>query len=113
MKQAHYLRKSNPDGKAYIFYENMRTPGQYEKYYQSLQNDPGMFLSKGTPVAVSNGDSTLSVELKETLLGEKLKVNVDMVVVSTGMVPMTKDSAIVNLKYRQGPFLPENPVRIQ
>jgi quinone-modifying oxidoreductase subunit QmoB len=109
LKQAHYLRKSNPDGKAYIFYENMRTPGQYEKYYQSLQNDPGIFLSKGTPVAVSNGDSTLSVELKETLLGERLKVNVDMVVVSTGMVPLTQDSAILNLQYRQGPFLPENP----
>ncbi|MDQ7783877.1 MAG: FAD-dependent oxidoreductase [Desulfomonilaceae bacterium] len=108
LKQAHYLRTTNPEGKAYIFYENMRTPGQYEKYYQDLQNDPGIFLSKGTPVSVSNGASSLTVELKDTLLGEKVKVNVDMVVLSTGMVPMTKDSAIVNLKYRQGPFLPEN-----
>ena len=33
----------------------------------------------------------------------------DLVVLSTGMVPVTKDSAVVNLKYRQGPFLPENP----
>jgi quinone-modifying oxidoreductase subunit QmoB len=36
-------------------------------------------------------------------------VKVDLVVLSTGMIPVTKDSAIVNLKYRQGPFLPENP----
>jgi len=109
LKQAHYLRKTNPEGKAYIFYENMRTPGQYEKFYQSLQNDPGVFLSNGTPTRVSNDSSGLSLELKGTLLGEAIKVNVDLVVLSTGMVPSTQDSAIVNLKYRQGPFLPENP----
>jgi len=109
LKQAHYLRKSNPEGKAYVFYENMRTPGQYEKYYQSLQNDPGVFLSKGTAVSVSNGSGGLSLEVKDTLLGEQIRIGVDLVVLSAGMVPATKDSAIVNLKYRQGPFLPENP----
>ncbi len=38
-----------------------------------------------------------------------MKLKVDLVVLSTGMIPATKDAAIVNLKYRQGPFLPENP----
>ncbi len=109
LKQAQYLRRTNPDGKAYIFYENMRTPGQSEKFYKSMQDDPGVFLSKGTPVSITNGSGALSVEMKDTLLGERLKVNVDLVVLGTGMVPLTKDSAIVNLKYRQGPFLPENP----
>lgn len=109
LKQAHYLRKTNPEGRAYIFYQNMRTPGQFEKFYQTMQDDPGVFLSKGTPVSVSNGSSSLSVEMKDTLLGEQLRVNVDLVVLSTGMVPVTQDAAIVNLKYRQGPFLPQNP----
>ncbi len=109
LKQAHYLRKTNPEGRAYIFYENMRAPGQYEKFYQSLQDDPGVFMSKGAPVSITNGSSDLTVELRDTLLGERLKVNVDLVVLSTGMVPVTRDAAIVNLKYRQGPFLPQNP----
>lgn len=109
LKQAQYLRTSNPDGRAYIFYENMRAPGQYEKFYQTMQDDPGVFMSKGTPTSITNGSNGLAVLLKDTLLGEKLKVNVDMVVLSTGMVPTTTDSAIVNLKYRQGPFLPQNP----
>ena len=38
-----------------MFYENMRTPGQYEKYYQTMQDDPGVFLSKGSVTGVSNG----------------------------------------------------------
>lgn len=109
LKQAHYLRSTNPEGKAFIFYENMRTPGQYEKFYQTMQDDPGVFMSRGVPVAVGNGTAGLTVELKDTLLGEQMKIAVDMVVISTGMVPATKDSAILNLKYRQGPFLPENP----
>lgn len=109
LKQANYVRDSNPDAKAYIFYENMRTPGQYEKYYQTMQDDPGVFLSKGEVIGVSGNGSQLGVELQNTLLGERLKVNVDLVVLSTGMIPVTKDSAVVNLKYRQGPYLPENP----
>jgi quinone-modifying oxidoreductase subunit QmoB len=109
LKQAHYLRQTNPGGKAFIFYENIRTPGQYEKFYQSMQDDPGVFLSKGTPTAISNGSGNLTLELKDTLLGEQMKIQVDLVVLSTGMVPATKDAAILNLKYRQGPFLPENP----
>jgi len=109
LKQAQYVRKANPEGRAYLFYDNMRTPGQYEKFYQAMQDDPGVFLSKGIPVGVSNGAGGLALELKDTLLGETLKVKVDLVVLSTGMVPVTRDSAILNLKYRQGPFLPENP----
>ena len=109
LKQAQYLRKSNPEGKAFVFYNNMRTPGQYEIFYQAMQDDPGVFLSKGIPVGVSSGASGLAVDVSDTLLGEQLRVNVDLVVLSAGMVPVTKDAAILNLKYRQGPFLPENP----
>ncbi len=109
LKQAHYLRDSNPDSRAFIFYENMRTPGQYEKYYEAMQDDPGIFLSKGEVVGVSNGSAGLTVELKDTLIAEQMKVNVDMVVLGTGMVSALKDSAVVNLKYRQGPFMPVNP----
>ena len=113
LKQAHYLRKTNPNGKAFIFYENMRAPGQYEKFYRSLQDDPGVFMSKGSPVSITNGSSGLTVQMKDTLLGEDLKVKADLVVLSTGMVPVTKDSAVLNLKYRQGPFLPREPLRLQ
>jgi len=109
LKQAQYVRKSNPDGRAYLFYDNMRAPGQYEKFYQTMQDDPGVFLSKGVPQAVANGGAGLDLIVKDTLLGERVRLNVDLVVLSTGMVPVTQDSAIVNLQYRQGPFLPVNP----
>ncbi len=91
----------------------MRTPGQYELFYQAMQDDPGVFLSKGTAVGVSNGSSGLNVELKDTLLGEKLKLNVDLVVLSTGMVPATKDAAILNLEVPPGTVPAREPLRVQ
>ncbi len=105
LKQAKYVREDGgADARAYIFYQHMRTLGQNEYFYKSAQQDEGIFLTKGDVVSVSeNGDGTLVLEAKDTLLGENIKVSVDMVVLGTGMVPTTKDDPVLNLAYRQGP----------
>jgi len=104
LKQAKYVREDNPDAKAYIFYQHMRTLGQNEYFYKSAQQDEGIFLTKGDVVSVSgNGNGSLVLEAKDTLLGGDIKVNVDLVVLATGMVPTTKDDPVMNLAYRQGP----------
>ncbi|MDY7077934.1 MAG: FAD-dependent oxidoreductase [Chloroflexota bacterium] len=105
LKQAKYVREDGgADAKAYIFYQHMRTPGQSEYFYKSAQQDEGVFLTKGDVMGVSeNGNGSLVLEAKDTLLGENIKVGVDMVVLGTGMVPTTKDDPVLNLAYRQGP----------
>ena len=104
LKQAKYVREDNPDAKAYIFYQHMRTLGQNEYFYKSAQEDEGIFLTKGDVVTVSeNGNGSLVLAAKDTLLGDDIKVSVDMVVLATGMVPTTKDAPVMNLAYRQGP----------
>lgn len=103
LKQAKYVREDYPDGKAYVIYQHMRTPGLMENFYKSIQQDPGIFLTKGEVVSVSKNGDGMVVEADNTLLGEKIKVKVDMVVLATGMVPATADDSVVNLAYRQGP----------
>ncbi len=103
LKQAKYVREDNPDAKAYIFYQHMRTLGQNEYFYKSIQQDEGIFLTKGDVVSVSQNGDELVLEANDTLLGENIKVAVDMVVLGTGMVPVTRDDPILNLAYRQGP----------
>jgi quinone-modifying oxidoreductase subunit QmoB len=103
LKQAKYVREDYEDGKAYIFYQHMRTPGLWENFYKSIQQDPGVFLTKGGVVGVSKNGAGLVVEADDTLLGEKIKVKADMVVLATGMVPATADDPVVNMAYRQGP----------
>jgi quinone-modifying oxidoreductase subunit QmoB len=124
LKQAKYIREKNPNSKVYIFYKDMRTPGLYEDFYRSIQDDEGIFLTKGNVVGVNKEDGKLAVEVENTLLGEKIKVKVDQVVLATGMVssmegvPTTKElkaeweqegrefENILNLEYRQGPEVP-------
>ncbi len=103
LKQAKYVREDYEDGKAYIFYQHMRTPGLQENFYKSIQQDPGIFLTKGEVVSVSKNGSGLIVEADNTLLGQKIQVKADMVVLATGMVPVTADDPVVNMAYRQGP----------
>ncbi|RLB03319.1 MAG: heterodisulfide reductase subunit A, partial [Deltaproteobacteria bacterium] len=107
LKQAKYLRAQDPDAKAFIFYKDMRTLGLYENFYKTCQDDEGIFLTKGEVVSVNADEGGATVVVEDTLIGEKIEVNVDLVVLATGMVPSTKDEAILNLEYRQGPGLPE------
>jgi len=103
LKQAKYVQEDFSDGKAYIFYQHMRTPGLMENFYKSIQQNPGIFLTKGEVVSVSKNGDGIIVEADNTLLGEKIQVKADMVVLATGMVPATVDDPVVNLAYRQGP----------
>ena len=65
LKQALYLREGDDDAKAYIFYEFIRTPGQYEDFYRRAQEDPGIFFTKGEVLSVketTGGDLVVDLE---------------------------------------------------
>jgi quinone-modifying oxidoreductase subunit QmoB len=136
LKQAMYIREKNKDANVYILYKDIRAPGQMEIFYKKAQSDPGIFLTKGEIAGVTEeGDKSLAVDVDNTLLGEKIQIKADMVVLATGMVPSAgigpehkkkeekkeeekkKDeeaaptdiifeSDILNLQYRQGPEPP-------
>jgi quinone-modifying oxidoreductase subunit QmoB len=104
LKQAKYVREDNADGEAYIIYQHMRTPGNTELFYKGVQDDDGIFLTKGAVTKVeAQDDGKLAVQAEDTLLGEALTLNVDMVVLAAGMVPTTLNDPTINLAYRQGP----------
>jgi quinone-modifying oxidoreductase subunit QmoB len=136
LKQAKYVRESDTEAAAYIFYKDIRTPGQSELFYKNMQNDPGVMLTKADVTAVTEGNNdNLYIEAENTLLGEKIKVEADLVVLAVGIVPATaeiqkyyddlageatkgdeakaefiektpKPESILNLTYRQGPEIP-------
>jgi quinone-modifying oxidoreductase subunit QmoB len=136
LKQAKYVRDMNGDSRVMIFYKDIRTPGQLELFYKKMQDDPGVTLTKAEIKGVSEtGRGTLYVEAGDTLFGEDLKMETDIVVLATGVVPVTaepqkyldgltaasakgdasrtkyleetpKPEFILNLSYRQGPEIP-------
>jgi quinone-modifying oxidoreductase subunit QmoB len=108
LKQALYVRQSNPNATAMILYKDIRTPGQTELFYKEAQSDPGVMLTKAEIDGVTLGaGGKLQIAAKETLLGDNVVFEADLVVLATGLVPVTKDEPVLNLGYRQGPALPE------
>jgi quinone-modifying oxidoreductase subunit QmoB len=91
LKQAAYVREKNPDALTYILYKDMRTPGQYELFYKKIQDDPGVMLTKGEVTGVSEAaGGNLFIDVADTLIGENIRIEADMVVLATGMVPNTR-----------------------
>lgn len=110
LKQAKYVRNDYEDGKAYIIYQHMRTPGLQENFYKSIQQDNGIFMTKGAVNSVTQKGDSLVVEAANTLLGKDIAIEADLVVLSSGMVPATVDDPVVNLAYRQGPGFRDNDI---
>ena len=109
LKQAAYIREQNPDAKAHIIYRDMRTPGLYEDFYRTRQDDPGVFLTQGDVVGVNETENkNIAIDVDNTLFGEPVTMEMDLVVLAVGQVPSTmKGESALNLQYRQGPDLPE------
>ncbi len=104
LKQARYIRSLNEEANVYIIYQDIRTPGQYEQFYQQVQRDERIFLTKGTINGIHQHNGQILVNVQDTLLGEKISIGTDMVVLATGMTP--NNSEELNLSYRQGKGLP-------
>jgi len=109
LKQAAYVREADPEnGRAFVFYRDMRTPGHQEYFYKAMQQDEGVFLTKGNVTEVKPaGTNQVAVTAEDTLFGEPITVEVDLVVLATGIVPSTLENDILGLEYRQGPALPD------
>jgi quinone-modifying oxidoreductase subunit QmoB len=135
LKQALYIREKYPDALIYIIYKDIRTPAQHELFYQRVQNEDNIFLTKGYVSNLTQAeDGTILIDIDDTLLGDKIQIKSEVVVLATGMVPTTligeiesgeegtskettldgkkaAESAevgakILNLTYRQGTDLP-------
>ncbi|MDH5541708.1 MAG: FAD-dependent oxidoreductase [Nitrospinota bacterium] len=108
LKHAVYLREQDKDIKIYIVYKDIRTPGKYELFYKKVQEDDGIFFTKGEVASVEEGDGgSVNITVKETLLGGEITIKADMAVLATGMESSAKNGGALKLKYRQGPELPE------
>ncbi|MBZ0264067.1 hydrogenase iron-sulfur subunit [bacterium] len=90
LKHAMLVREKYPDTKIFVIYKDIRSPGQYELFYQNAQNDPAFFFTKGEVAEVKElANGGLIIDVDETLLGEAISIEADMLVLATGMVPTT------------------------
>jgi quinone-modifying oxidoreductase subunit QmoB len=91
LKQVMYVREQYPEAKIYVIYKDIRSPAQYERFYAAVQEDGGVFLTKGEIASVTEeSDGQIAIEVQETLLGEDIRIRSDLVILAAGMVPTTR-----------------------
>ncbi len=94
MKQATYIREKHPEAEIHIFYIDVRTPGRLEDFYTRMQEEENLHFHRGKVARVTEKPDTknLVVEAENTLTNEIAEMEVDLVVLATGMVPNTADA---------------------
>jgi quinone-modifying oxidoreductase, subunit QmoB len=95
LKQAMYLREGDAESRAYVFYEHIKTPGQHEDFYRRAQEDPGIFLTRGMVSKVDDSSGSLMLDVDDTMLGEQIQVEVDLLVLNSGMKPASADGEAI------------------
>ena len=95
LKHALALKEKNPNTAIYIFYRDMMSYGFMETYFTKARQAGVVFIQydihSKPEVVVSNeaekGHKPLQVHGYDPILGQKVQIDADLVVLSTGIVP--------------------------
>ncbi|MDR3570282.1 MAG: FAD-dependent oxidoreductase [Syntrophobacteraceae bacterium] len=119
LKYGHLVKeKAGHDTKVHNFYIDMRCYGKgYEEFYRRLQEE-GINFVRGKPAEIveevlDSGEKKLIVVGEDTLLGRKVRIPVDMVVLCTALEARKDASEVARIfginQGGDGFFLEEHP----
>ena len=115
VKNALKLKELNPDVDVFVLYRDMRTYGFYEKYYHEAR-DRGVIFVRYEPSAkpeVRSEEGALKVSFFDSIVGERIALDTDVLVLSTGIVPNEGNRRLAEIAdlelNRDGFFVEANP----
>ncbi|MDR3307717.1 MAG: CoB--CoM heterodisulfide reductase iron-sulfur subunit A family protein [Coriobacteriales bacterium] len=86
-KHAHQYLDKVPGGQCYVFYMDVRTPGKgYDEFYMNTQHDGAVYLRGRVSKIYEQGGKLVCLG-EDTLSGQAVSVDADLVVLETAMVP--------------------------
>jgi len=90
VKQAMLYKHVVPDGQAYIFYIDIRSDGKgYEEFVQRAKEEDNVIYIRGKVSKIAKENGKLKIWGADTLTGEQVELNVDMVVTANALLPST------------------------
>lgn len=96
-RQAHLVRQKLPDCRVSVFYMDMRAYGKgFEEYYDRVRED-GVLYRRGNPSEIIRKGDRVVVRVEDTLLGELVEVEADLVVLAVGMQARANTGEIASL----------------
>ncbi|MHA1563509.1 MAG: 4Fe-4S dicluster domain-containing protein [Promethearchaeota archaeon] len=99
IKQARQYKEKHPEAECYIFYMDIRAFGKgYEEFYESSSHDFGIKYMRGRLAEIyQNPDKTLLIRGEDTFLSRPIAINVDLVVLSTGVESRSDSSQVATM----------------
>lgn len=86
-KQAHLAHDRIPGARITVFYMDVRAFGKgFEEFYDRVRQE-GILYRRGNPSEIIRRGEKLVVRAEDTLLGEPVEVEADLVVLAVGMQP--------------------------
>jgi heterodisulfide reductase subunit A len=96
-KQAHIVREKLPDAQVTVFYMDIRAFGKgFEEFYDRVREEHVRYRRGNPSEIVKNGDR-LVVKAEDTLLGQPVEVEADLVVLAVGLVPRQDVQSVADL----------------
>jgi len=96
-KQAYLVREKLPDARITVFYIDVRAFGKgFEEFYDRVREERVLYR-RGNPSEIYRRGDRLVVRAEDTLLGEPIEVEADLVVLATGIVPRKDMGQIAGL----------------
>jgi len=109
-KHAHLVRDKVPNANITIFYMDVRAFGKgYEEFYDRVKHERVIYR-RGEPSEIYRRNGKLVVLAEDTLLGQPIEVEADLVVLATAAIPRTdaaETAALVGLEMSPDGFFQE------
>jgi quinone-modifying oxidoreductase subunit QmoB len=77
-----------------VIYKDIRAPGHMEYFFLSAQKEAAGMMTRGD-VEKIEANGKLKIHLANSMLGEKVEVEADLVVLAVGMVPTSADGELI------------------
>lgn len=89
IKNARRFKKMKPDARVYVLYRDVRSYGFNEEHYRKAREEGVIFLrfNDNEKPEVSRKNGKLNVTINDPILNQKVTLDTDLVVLSTGTMP--------------------------
>ncbi|MBN2058963.1 MAG: FAD-dependent oxidoreductase, partial [Deltaproteobacteria bacterium] len=98
IESALHLKEINPDMQVYILFRDIRTYGEREYLYRKARLAGIIFIriSPDSKPVVSSGEDGLIIKAVDTVLGDKISIRSDLLVLATAIIP-NRDEKIAQM----------------
>jgi heterodisulfide reductase subunit A len=96
-KQAHLVHEKIPGANVTVFYMDIRAFGKgFEEFYDRVREE-GAVYRRGNPAEVLRRNDRLVVRAEDTVLGDFVEVEADMVVLAVGLQPRPETRQLADM----------------